>query len=152
MWASGAGHPVSFIPHPNGLRECVQDFGHTLFSPGAFTSFTRQTNRELAMKSAVIKRSIAVNGRKTSVSLEDTFWDGLREVADKEKTTPAKLVGQIAHTRTTINLSSAIRIYLLCYFMGQFGAAISAGLGNSLAIASNRPSDEKELMQSPLRI
>jgi len=69
------------------------------------------------MKAAVIKRSIAINGRKTSISLEDSFWDGLKEVAFKERTMPTKLVGQIAQSRTTINLSSAIRIYLLCYFI-----------------------------------
>ena len=33
------------------------------------------------MKSAVVKRSIIINGHKTSVSLEDAFWKGLREIA-----------------------------------------------------------------------
>jgi predicted DNA-binding ribbon-helix-helix protein len=33
------------------------------------------------MKSTIIKHSIALNGRKTSVSLETEFWDGLREIA-----------------------------------------------------------------------
>ncbi|MGA9084979.1 MAG: ribbon-helix-helix domain-containing protein, partial [Pseudolabrys sp.] len=31
------------------------------------------------MKSSVVKRSIAIDGHKTSVSLEDAFWSGLKE-------------------------------------------------------------------------
>ncbi|MFY9787492.1 MAG: ribbon-helix-helix domain-containing protein [Pseudolabrys sp.] len=45
------------------------------------------------MKTAVIKRSIFINGRKTSVSLENEFWAGLHEIAKSRKTTAAKLVG-----------------------------------------------------------
>ena len=82
-----------------------------------------------AMKSAVIRHSIKVNGQQTSVSLEDSFWDALREVADKERTSLAKLVGQIAYGRTTINPSSAIRVFLLNHFMEKFR---SAGIGNHL--------------------
>jgi predicted DNA-binding ribbon-helix-helix protein len=100
------------------------------------------------MKSAVIRHSIKVNGQKTSVSLEDRFWDALRKVADEQRTPVAKLVGQIAHGRRTTNLSSAIRVYLLHHFMEKFR---SAGVGNPLAIVRN-PSDEKELTQPPPRI
>jgi predicted DNA-binding ribbon-helix-helix protein len=38
-------------------------------------------------KSAVIKRSIMINGHKTSVSLENEFWHGLHEVAHGKHTT-----------------------------------------------------------------
>lgn len=68
------------------------------------------------MKTAVIKRSIFVNGRKTSVSLENEFWTGLHEIAKFRKTTAAKLVAEINGRRTTVNLSSAIRIYVYNYF------------------------------------
>ena len=33
------------------------------------------------MKSPVIKRSIVIAGHKTSVSLEDAFWKGLKDIA-----------------------------------------------------------------------
>ena len=101
------------------------------------------------MKSFVVKRSIKVNGLKTSVSLEDVFWDALREVADEQSTSAAKLVGKIEHGRTPINLSSAIRIFLLNHFMEKFK---SAGFGNSFAIVSYHGRDEKELTQPPPRI
>ena len=67
------------------------------------------------MKTAVIKRSIFINGRKTSVSLENEFWAGLHDIAKSRKTTAAKLVGEIDRQRSTVNLSSAIRIYVYNY-------------------------------------
>ena len=36
------------------------------------------------MKSPVVKRSIVLAGHKTSVSLEDAFWEGLKEIAKPE--------------------------------------------------------------------
>jgi predicted DNA-binding ribbon-helix-helix protein len=71
------------------------------------------------MKSAVIKRSVVVNGRKTSVSLENEFWDALRQVAKQSNVSIARLLVEIERSRTTINLSSAIRIFLLNHFRTQ---------------------------------
>ena len=34
-----------------------------------------------AMKSLIVKRSIVIDGHKTSVSLEDVFWNALRDIA-----------------------------------------------------------------------
>ena len=64
------------------------------------------------MKTAVIKRSIVIDGHKTSVSLENEFWDGLREIADRENITLSTVVGQIDRDRTSCNLSSAIRVFV----------------------------------------
>jgi predicted DNA-binding ribbon-helix-helix protein len=68
------------------------------------------------MKSVVIKRSIILDGHKTSVSLENEFWDGLREIADSKKTTVSILVGQLDRERDNCNLSSAIRVYVFSHF------------------------------------
>ena len=65
------------------------------------------------MKSAIIKRSIKLNGRKTSVSLEDEFWNGLLAVAASKKMTPTALLRTIPFDRGTSNLSSAIRVFVL---------------------------------------
>lgn len=72
--------------------------------------------------SAVIKRSLAIGGRKTSVSLENEFWDGLREIARREKTTRSELVRRIYRDRKTINLSSAIRVFVFNYFYAGSGS------------------------------
>ena len=68
------------------------------------------------MKSAVRKHSIYINRRKTSVSLEDDFWFGLLEIAVVKKTTVPALVARIDHNRKTVNLSSAIRMFVFRYF------------------------------------
>ena len=78
------------------------------------------------MKTAVIKRSILINGRKTSVSLETEFWAGLHEIAKSRKTTAAELVGEIDRQRTTVNLSSAIRIYVYNYSRSKEGGHAEA--------------------------
>jgi predicted DNA-binding ribbon-helix-helix protein len=64
------------------------------------------------MKSAVIKRSIVISGHKTSVSLEDAFWEALRELARVQGVTLSTLVGEIDRSRQHDNLSSAIRVFV----------------------------------------
>ena len=51
--------------------------------------------RGWAMKSTVVKRSVVVAGHKTSVSLEDEFWKGLREIADGRAKTLSDMVATI---------------------------------------------------------
>jgi predicted DNA-binding ribbon-helix-helix protein len=65
------------------------------------------------MNSQVVKRSIVIDGHKTSVSLEDAFWTGLREIAQAQHATLSTLVGEIDRTRQQGNLSSAIRLFVL---------------------------------------
>ena len=71
------------------------------------------------MKSLIIKRSVVVAGHKTSVSLEDAFWKGLKEVADERDTTLSELVGTIDAEREEGNLSSTLRLFLLDFYRTQ---------------------------------
>jgi predicted DNA-binding ribbon-helix-helix protein len=71
------------------------------------------------MKSPVIKRSIVIAGHKTSVSLEDAFWKGLKEIADDRDITLSDLVSSIDTDRQHGNLSSAIRLFVLDHFRSQ---------------------------------
>ena len=48
------------------------------------------------MKSPVVKRSIVVAGHKTSVSLEEAFWNGMKEISGERNMTLSELVGEIA--------------------------------------------------------
>lgn len=73
------------------------------------------------MQTAVIKRSIVLDGHKTSVSLENEFWNGLREIAGRENINLSTLVGKIDRERKSCNLSSAIRVHVFNYFRPQFG-------------------------------
>jgi predicted DNA-binding ribbon-helix-helix protein len=71
------------------------------------------------MKSPVIKRSIVIAGHKTSVSLEDAFWRGLKEIAGGRDMTLSELVAAIDSERQHGNLSSAIRLYVLDFYRAQ---------------------------------
>ena len=65
------------------------------------------------MKSLVVKRSIVIDGHKTSVSLEDAFWSSLKEIAHTKNVTVSKMVTEIDRTRRHGNLSSALRLFVL---------------------------------------
>lgn len=71
------------------------------------------------MKSPVVKRSIVIAGHKTSVSLEDAFWKGLKEIADARNMTLSDLVASIDSQRRHGNLSSAIRLFVLDHYRTQ---------------------------------
>ncbi len=65
------------------------------------------------MNSLVIKRSVVVAGHKTSVSLEDAFWEELKRIAEQNRQTLSAVVGNIDSRRHQGNLSSAIRLFVL---------------------------------------
>ncbi|QWG17365.1 ribbon-helix-helix domain-containing protein [Bradyrhizobium sediminis] len=78
------------------------------------------------MKSPVVKRSIVVAGHKTSVSLEEAFWNGMKEISGLRDMTLSELVGEIDSNRQQGNLSSAIRLFVLDYFRTRAIAATAA--------------------------
>jgi predicted DNA-binding ribbon-helix-helix protein len=79
------------------------------------------------MKSPVVKRSIVVAGHKTSVSLEDAFWNSLKEIAGDRKKTLSDLVASIDTDRRQGNLSSAIRLFVLDHYRTQIGDRRAGG-------------------------
>jgi predicted DNA-binding ribbon-helix-helix protein len=68
------------------------------------------------IKSPVVKRSIVIAGHKTSVSLEDAFWDALKEIATVRSATLSEVVAGIDASRSQGNLSSAIRLFVLDHY------------------------------------
>ena len=72
---------------------------------------------EPKQRSFVRKRSIVVEGRKTSVSLEEPFWGALKEIAAVKDVTLHDLIAKIRVIPPgTVNLSSALRLFVLDYF------------------------------------
>ncbi len=71
------------------------------------------------MKSPVVKRSIVIAGHKTSVSLEDAFWKGLKDIAGLRDMTLSELVAAIDSERQHGNLSSAIRLFVLDHYRNR---------------------------------
>src|SRR3974377_1387906 len=82
------------------------------------THGTRSRGREV-MKSSVGKHSIVVAGHKTSISLEEAFWIGLKEISGHRDMTLSELVDEINGHRQQGNLSSAIRLFVLDYFKSR---------------------------------
>ena len=74
------------------------------------------------MKSRVIKRSVMVADHKTSVSLEDEFWSGLKKIAAHRHMTLSALVAAIDAGREHSNLSSAVRLFVLGFYRDQISA------------------------------
>ena len=90
------------------------------------------------MKSPVIKRSIVIAGHKTSVSLEEAFWRGLKEIALSRLATLSDLVAAIDSERQLGNLSSAIRLFVLDHYKARMGGA-----------AEVRPAPREMVMMPP---
>ena len=72
-----------------------------------------------AMRTAPAKRTIILDGRKTSVTIEDAFWTGLKEIAQSQRVSVSKLIAAIDATRKQSNLSSEIRIFVLEHFQSK---------------------------------
>jgi predicted DNA-binding ribbon-helix-helix protein len=88
------------------------------------------------MKSPVVKRSIVVGGHKTSVSLEEAFWNGMKQISHERSVTLSELVGEIDTARQQGNLSSAIRLFVLDHFRTLAVAPIGGTRPHEFAAAS----------------
>lgn len=64
-------------------------------------------------RKTIPKRSVVVNGRKSSVSLEDEFWAEIVAIAAAREIPLGELISELDRQRRTANLSSAIRTFVL---------------------------------------
>ena len=71
------------------------------------------------MQTVIVKRSIVIAGHKTSVSLEDAFWNSLKDIGRSSDQTLSEIVGDIDTRRLNGNLSSAIRLFVLGHYRGE---------------------------------
>lgn len=74
--------------------------------------------------STLVIRNIVVAGRRTSVRLEPTMWEALREISRRRKMSVHALATEIDTQRTASSLTAAIRIYIV-----DFYRAAAASLG-----------------------
>jgi predicted DNA-binding ribbon-helix-helix protein len=84
------------------------------------------------MNSNIVKHSVRVQGRKTSITLEPEFWDVIRATAATRRMTVAALISQVDRERTSGSLSSALRLFALELYKhnpvgGDRPEAIAAG-------------------------
>jgi predicted DNA-binding ribbon-helix-helix protein len=71
------------------------------------------------MKTTISKRSVAIGKHKTSVSLEDPFWNALKDIAAARNETLSNLVALVDAGREHGNLSSALRLFVLRFYRDQ---------------------------------
>ena len=64
------------------------------------------------------KRSLTIAGHRTSVSLEEPFWEALKDIAATEGLTLAALIAAVDGRREGVNLSSALRLHVLAHYQG----------------------------------
>ncbi|RVT84356.1 aryl-sulfate sulfotransferase [Rhodobacteraceae bacterium CCMM004] len=65
------------------------------------------------------KRSLTLRGHRTSVSLEDPFWQAFREIAAAEGRALNDLAAEIDAARPPgMGLASAIRVHVLAHYRG----------------------------------
>jgi predicted DNA-binding ribbon-helix-helix protein len=91
------------------------------------------------MNSIVTKRSVVIAGRKTSISLEDEFWHGLKGIARQHQRTLSAVVGEIDGKRHG-NLSSAIRVFVF----GHLCTPAASSVRDGGAAAMNGPFERRE--------
>ena len=68
------------------------------------------------------KRSIKLYGHQTSVTLEDGFWNALKDIAATQGISVSRLIATIdseRHGRPQTNLSSAIRLFVLDHYRSR---------------------------------
>ncbi|MEC9104384.1 MAG: ribbon-helix-helix domain-containing protein [Pseudomonadota bacterium] len=67
-----------------------------------------------------IKRSVTIDGHRTSVSLEDPFWKALAELAAARGITRAALIGLIDHARPPeVGLATSLRLFVVDSLMSD---------------------------------
>jgi predicted DNA-binding ribbon-helix-helix protein len=69
--------------------------------------------------SGIKKRSIIIAKHKTSISLEDEFWESLKEIAKGTGEPVSQLISDINKGRQSANLSSAMRLFVLRHYRDQ---------------------------------
>jgi predicted DNA-binding ribbon-helix-helix protein len=87
----------------------------TTGSPRVLTVIDSPGGGHRSVGAPIRKRSIVRDGHKSSVSMEEPFWDAFREIALRENKTVAELVAIIDRGGNRENLSSAIRVFVLDY-------------------------------------
>ena len=66
-----------------------------------------------------VKRSLTLHGHRTSVSLEEVFWQAFRRLASEEGLPLNQLAERIDEARGDVGLASAIRVYVLERALGE---------------------------------
>ena len=113
-----------------GCATCLVLGGSFGFLAAAFCAMVSDKGEDEDVKSSVEKRFVIIAGQRTSVSLEDAFWEGLIDIAKAKRQNLTDLITSIDDRREQGNLSSALRLFVLTFY--QKRAASSSLIGNTV--------------------
>jgi len=68
------------------------------------------------MKSDIVRRSIVIQGRRTTIGIEEAFWSALKEIAQERGVTLTALVSTLDAERDSSNLASTLRVFVLDHY------------------------------------
>ena len=88
-------------------------------------------------QSSIKKRSVVIGGRKTSVSLENEFWEEVKNVARARGQGIANYVASVVEGYQGHNVSSALRLSVLEHYQGK--------ADSPLGEKSNRPEQRTDM-------
>lgn len=113
-------------------------------SAGAlFSSLLKESNAGCSRPPGLISRNVTVRGRRTSMRLEASMWDALKEICQREALTMAELGTFVAAAKTpALTLTAALRVVIANYYRDaatEEGHA-RAGHGRETPIGSLPPS------------
>lgn len=87
----------------------------------ALASSRRAPRSDFTPRSSLSLHNIVVDGRRTSVRLEASMWDGLRDIAERRGMSLNDLVSEIERNRGTPGLTAAIRVYIVDFYRRALG-------------------------------
>jgi predicted DNA-binding ribbon-helix-helix protein len=68
------------------------------------------------MKSLIVKHSIVIAGRRTTIGIETAFWAALKQIAKERGVTLTALVSTLDAERDSSNLASTLRVFVLDHY------------------------------------
>jgi len=75
---------------------------------------------ENKLNTANKKHSLTINRHKTSITLEQVFWDALKKIAEENKLSVNALIEKL-DAENPGNLSSSVRVFIFNYYKSKYG-------------------------------
>lgn len=67
--------------------------------------------------STLVSRNVSLDGRRTSVRLEPSMWNGLADICKRERATLHQVCSAVArHKPRLTSFTAAVRVFILCYY------------------------------------
>jgi len=106
----------------------------------------RAAEADVPANSTLVFRNVTVGSKRTSLRLEQTIWDAVAEICQRENLSLGELCGRLNERRREATLTAALRVYVLCYYKvaaTEEGHA-SAGHGSLGGAPKRRPPGPRE--------